>query len=59
MTIEERIHQLKFGSQEFDPNDFNDWVKENEFEAYLICLQIARSLLNENESLRVSGKTAR
>lgn len=43
-TIEELIFDKKFKGQEFDPNDFNDWAKENEYEAYTLCLAVAKQL---------------
>ena len=43
-TIEEMIFTLKFPNEDYDPNDFNDWAKENEYEAYNLCLEIATKL---------------
>ena len=42
--VEEMIFKLKFKNEKYEPNDFNDWAKENESEAYNLCLKIARFL---------------
>jgi hypothetical protein len=44
-SIEEMIFETRFKGEEFDANDYNDWAKENEWEAYTICLSIAKQLL--------------
>jgi hypothetical protein len=41
-SIEEMICKLKFPNDEYEPNDYNDWAKENEYEAYLLCLKVAK-----------------
>lgn len=41
-SVEEMIFDEKFKNEEYNPNDFNDWAKENEGEAYAICLKIAK-----------------
>ena len=46
MTIEEIIHRKKFPNEEYEPNNFNDWAKENLDEAYPMCLEIAEEQLN-------------
>lgn len=46
-TVEEQIFDLKFKGEEFNPNDFNDWVKENELEAYNLCLKVAKQLVKQ------------
>jgi|TARA_R110000744_G_C19045018_1_gene527114 hypothetical protein len=43
-SVEEMICKLKFPNEDYDPNDFNDWAKENENEAYKLCLKIATFL---------------
>lgn len=47
MTIEEMIFKRKWPDEDFEPNDFNDWAKENETEAYKILLEIAKELLEK------------
>jgi hypothetical protein len=44
-SIEQMIFETRFKGEEFDANDYNDWAKENEWEAYTICLSIAKQLL--------------
>lgn len=51
-TIEEQIHELKFKGEEFNANDFNDWAKENEGEAYLLCKIISDKLNYQLEKLK-------
>lgn len=43
-TIEQLIWEEKFPDEEFNPNDYNDWAKENEAEAYMLCMRVARRL---------------
>ena len=43
-TIEEMIFERVFPDEEFDANDFNDWAKENDREAYIELLEIAKDL---------------
>lgn len=43
-SIEELIFEKRFDGEDFNPNDFNDWAKENEFEAYKLCLEISNEL---------------
>ena len=43
-TVEQLIFEKRFKDAEFDPNDYNDWAKENEYEAYTLCLTIAKQL---------------
>lgn len=50
-TIEEKIFNAKFPNEEFNADNFNDWVNENSFDAYWQCLQIAEALLKENKML--------
>lgn len=38
------IFETKFKGEEFNANDFNDWAKENEGEAYQICLSITKKI---------------
>jgi len=44
LTIEELIWLKKFPEESFNANDFYDWAKENEGEAFALCLKIASSL---------------
>lgn len=41
-TVEELIFEKRFKGKDFNQNDYNDWAKENEYEAYKLCLQVAR-----------------
>lgn len=41
-TVEQFIFEKRFNDAEFDPNDYNDWAKENEYEAYTLCLAVAK-----------------
>lgn len=41
--IEEKIFKLKFPNEEFNINDYNDWVSENGREAYQLCLKVIKS----------------
>lgn len=43
-TVEQLIFEKRFKDAEFDPNDYNDWAKENEYEAYTLCLAVAKQL---------------
>lgn len=43
-TVEQLIFEKRFKDAEFDPNDYNDWAKENEWEAYTLCLAVAKQL---------------
>ena len=44
MEIEEIIYKAKFGQKsDFNPDDFNDWYKENPREAFNILLQIFKN----------------
>lgn len=43
-TVENLIFDKRFKDAEFDPNDYNDWAKENEYEAYTLCLAVAKQL---------------
>ena len=43
-TVENLIFDKRFKGEEFDPNDYNDWAKENEYEAYTLCLAVAKQL---------------
>ncbi len=43
-TVENLIFDKRFKGEEFDPNDYNDWAKENEYEAYTLCLTVAKQL---------------
>lgn len=43
-TIEQLIFEKRFKGAEFDPNDYNDWIRENEWEAYTLCLAVAKQL---------------
>lgn len=49
--IEIRIHTLKFPNEEFNPDDYNDWVRENAYEAYSLCLKVAQELGEEVNEL--------
>lgn len=40
-SIEQRIFEIRFPEEVFNPNDYNDWAKENSEEAYNILLTIA------------------
>lgn len=51
-TIEQRIHELKFKDEEYEPNNFNDWAKENGDEAYKLSLIVAENLNRQVEILR-------
>lgn len=53
-TIEQLIFEKRFKGEEFDPNDFNDWAKENESEAYKLCLEIAQQLQKELCAINVN-----
>jgi len=41
--IEEKIFKLKFPNEEFNIDDYNDWVIENGMEAYQLCLKVIKS----------------
>lgn len=41
--IEEKIFKLKFPNEEFNIDDYNDWVSENGREAYQLCLKVIKS----------------
>ena len=43
-TVEQLIFEKRFKDAEFDPNDYNEWAKENEYEAYTLCLAVAKQL---------------
>lgn len=43
-TVEQLIFEKRFKDAEFDPNEYNDWAKENEYEAYTLCLAVAKQL---------------
>jgi hypothetical protein len=51
-TIEEMIFEIRFPNEKFNANDFNDWAKENEIEAYSICLTIAKKLQHRLRQLQ-------
>ena len=42
--VEEMIFNRKFPNEEFNPDDYNDWVSENSNEAYQLCLEVAVTL---------------
>src|SRR5690606_18257140 len=43
-TVEQLIFEKRFKGAEFDPKDYNDWEKENEYEGYNSCLVVAKQL---------------
>jgi hypothetical protein len=43
-TIEEQIFERVFPDEEFNPDNYNDWVGENGLEAYWILFTIANDL---------------
>lgn len=54
-TVEQLIFEKRFKDAEFDPNDYNDWAKENEYEAYTLCLAVAKQLNCNNTLLAASS----
>lgn len=51
-SIEQMIFETRFKGEEFDPNDYNDWAKENGDEAYKLSLIVAENLNRQVEILR-------
>jgi len=45
LLIIKKIWHYKFPREQFNIDDFNDWVSENEKEAFYACLEIAGRLL--------------
>lgn len=48
-TVEQLIFEKRFKDAIFNPNDFNDWAKENEYEAYNLCLLVAKQLESDRK----------
>jgi hypothetical protein len=49
LSAEEMIWKIKFPQEVFNADDFYDWASENSNEAFNLCLDVARSLSNNQK----------